>query len=75
MGKNKTAVDWLFEQIFKDIDTDFVDKLKVKAKAMEREQIEDAYNYGYLDYQILAHDNAVMYYEVNYGKPKPKPFA
>jgi hypothetical protein len=75
MENKQTAVDWLFEQIFKDINTDFVDKLKVKAKAMEREQIEDAYNYGYLDYQILAHDNAVMYYEVNYGKPTPKPFA
>jgi hypothetical protein len=41
----------------------------------EKEQIIDAYNYGYLDYQILAHDDATQYYEVNYGKPKPAPFA
>ncbi len=37
----------------------------------EREQIEAAYNYGYLDYQI----NAAQYYDVNYGTPTPKPFA
>ena len=46
-----------------------------KLLELEREQIEDAYNYGYLDYQILAHDDAVQYYDVNYGKPTPKPFA
>lgn len=34
---------------------------------MEKDQIIDAYNYGYLDYQILAHDNAEEYYELNFG--------
>ncbi len=38
-----------------------------EAKQMEKEQIIDAYNYGYLDYQILAHDNAEEYYEQNFG--------
>lgn len=48
MENKQTAVDWLFEQIFKDINADFVDKLKVKAKAIEKEQIKDACEEGFM---------------------------
>jgi hypothetical protein len=77
---NKTAMQEMLEWVRKtfpmDLDTPRMieDKIESLLK-VEREQIEDAYNYGYLDYQILAHDDATQYYEVNYGKPKPAPFA
>jgi len=78
--KNKTAMQQMLEWTRKtfpmDLDTPRMieDKIESLLK-VEREQIEDAYNYGYLDYQILAHDDANQYYEVNYGNPKPAPFA
>ena len=78
--KNKTAMQQMLEWTRKtfpmDLDTPRMieDKIESLLK-VEREQIEDAYNYGYLDYQILAHDDATQYYEVNYGNPKPAPFA
>jgi hypothetical protein len=77
---NKTAMQQMLEWTRKtfpmDLDTPRMieDKIESLLK-VEREQIEDAYNYGYLDYQILAHDDATQYYEVNYGTPKPAPFA
>jgi len=77
---NKTAMQELLEWTRKtfpmDLDTPRMIEDKIESLlVVEREQIEDAYNYGYLDYQILAHDDATQYYEVNYGKPKPAPFA
>jgi hypothetical protein len=78
--KNKTAMQQMLEWTRKtfpmDLDTPRMIEDKIESLlVVEREQIEDAYNYGYLDYQILAHDNATQYYEVNYGNPKPAPFA
>ena len=77
---NKTAMqemlEWTRKTFPMDLDTPRMIEDKIESLlVVEREQIEDAYNYGYLDYQILAHDNATQYYEVNYGKPKPAPFA
>lgn len=62
--------DYYVVRIFEMLEADCFSRLE-----KEREQIVDAYNYGYLDYQILAHDDATQYYEVNYGTPTPKPFA
>lgn len=78
--KNRTAMqemlEWTRKTFPMDLDTPRMIEEKIESLLVkEREQIEDAYNYGYLDYQILAHDNAVQYYDVNYGKPTPKPFA
>ena len=69
-------LEWTRKTFPMDLDTPRMieDKIESLLK-VEREQIEDAYNYGYLDYQILAHDDATQYYEVNYGNPKPAPFA
>jgi hypothetical protein len=80
MGENKTAMqellEWTRRTLPMDLDTPRMIEEKIESLLVkEREQIEDAYNYGYLDYQILAHDDAVQYYDVNYGKPTPKPFA
>jgi hypothetical protein len=77
---NKTAMqellEWTRRTLPMDLDTPRMIEEKIESLLVkEREQIEDAYNYGYLDYQILAHDDAVQYYDVNYGKPTPKPFA
>jgi len=48
--KKKTAVDWLIEQIGL---TDFPMTLAHQAKAMEREQIEGAFNRGGMDGRYL----------------------
>jgi hypothetical protein len=77
---NKTAMqemlEWTRKTFPMDLDTPRMIEAKIESLLeVEKEQIEDAYNYGYLDYQILAHDNATQFYEVNYGKPKPAPFA
>ena len=69
-------LEWTRKTFPMDLDTPRMIEEKIESLLVkEREQIEDAYNYGYLDYQILAHDDAVQYYDVNYGKPTPKPFA
>lgn len=69
-------LEWTRRTFPMDLDTPSMIEEKIESLLVkEREQIEDAYNYGYLDYQILAHDDAVQYYDVNYGKPTPKPFA
>lgn len=77
---NKTAMqemlEWTRRTFPMDLDTPRMIEEKIESLLVkEREQIENAYNYGYLDYQILAHDDEVQYYDVNYGKPTPKPFA
>ena len=53
MSKN-TAVDWLITELRNQIaegtlDAIAISKLKMQAKAMEREQIEDAYDAGLFD--------------------------
>lgn len=62
METKQTAVDWLFAQIFKDINTEFVARLKAKSKAMEKDQIAEAFNnsYWFID--------GIEYYEKTYGK-------
>jgi len=50
-NKKQTAVEWLFNQIKKDIiglEYDYADELK-QAKEMEKEQIKDAYEIGFDD--------------------------
>jgi GH43 family beta-xylosidase len=40
---------------------------KLQAKQIEKQQIKDAYDMGYLDYQNLTHDSAEQYYKETYG--------
>ncbi len=69
MKNKQTAVQWLIEEIGEYFPHEIggIHFMIEKAKQMEKEQIIDAYNYGYLDYQILAHDNAEEYYEQKFG--------
>ena len=69
--KRQTAVDWLFEQItnidWKHLSDSDRNDLFDQAKALEREQIEEAYKNG-----LTAHPNdftkANEYYDQTYGK-------
>lgn len=61
MENKQTAVKWLYQRILaKDIKSVFE-----KAKAMEREQIIDAYNSGQ---QIPPFEYAEKFYNETYGK-------
>jgi hypothetical protein len=40
---------------------------KLQAKQIEKQQIEDAYDMGYLDYQNLTYDSAQEYFKDIYG--------
>ena len=71
----QTAVEWLVEQISEKqpnglyvIDTlEDVKRVFEQAKAMEREQVEDAYGDG-LNAHRVDFCNRKEYYERNYGK-------
>jgi hypothetical protein len=77
MSKQQTAVEWLEEQI-KDYDfspasntEDYVIVIPIwilkskvqQAKAMEKEQIKDAYKFGIQDEYVIGSEN---YYRENY---------
>ena len=51
--KEQTAVEWLVEQICGDL-TEHWQKEIDQAKEMEKEQIENAFNYGQLDLGMEA---------------------
>ena len=67
----QTAVEWLIEQIFNEIDLkDSILKLAIKqAKEMEKKQIIDAWDNGCEDDGII--DNAQQYYDETF-KPKQR---
>ena len=71
----QTAVEWLFNQIKKDIigiEYDYADELK-QAKEMEKEQIMNAFNNGeffasdYYHPNLLSVDGSETYYNETYG--------
>ena len=61
----QTAVEWLSEQIFNDVDLkDSILKLAIQqAKEMEKEQIIDAYRFGIQDEYVIGSRN---YYNETY---------
>jgi hypothetical protein len=65
MASKQTAVEWLVEQIFNDVDLkDGILKLAIQqAKAMEKEQIVETYNEGALDGLQLGE----QYYNFTYN--------
>lgn len=73
METKQTAVEWLVRQIVElEIKVDSNENEKVKllfqqAKAMEKEQIESAFDSGYFNYEVLFYDNAEQYYNETYG--------
>ena len=74
MDKRQTAIDWLVEQVFNDIDLkDSILKLAIsQAKEMEREQIIEAYRDGRTDQQTRVpkfyNRSSAIYYTSTYGK-------
>ena len=74
----QTAVEWLFNQIKKDIigiEYDYADELK-QAKEMEKEQIISAFNNGeffasdYYHPNSSSVDGSETYYNETYGGEK-----
>ena len=69
--KETTAVEWLMKQIGQNLemDIDAVNKIIKQAKAMEKEQIVDAFYEGM---QANTFDpnkgRALMYYNITYNK-------
>ena len=62
----QTAVEWLLEQLRNEEGIDFIPTSFVnQAKAMEKEQIEDAYWYGY---QNIPSMKPEQYYNETYSK-------
>ena len=70
----QTAVEWLVEKLsYSQSDGTIIShhfiitELVEQAKQMEKEQIIDAYDMGYLDYQNLTHDSSQEYFNETYG--------
>jgi len=54
----KTAVEWLYEELWKQTDFSLPNNLLEQAKEMEKQQKEVAYQSGYLDcYTKLMNEN------------------
>ena len=70
MDKRQTAVEWLVEQIFNDIDLkDSILKLAIsQAKEMEKQQIIDSNNIGYSASRRDTDETAEQYYTSTYGQ-------
>ena len=73
METKQTALMWIELKLNSVKPTDFCSIETIKdwvnqAKAMEKKQIKDAYNFGYLDYTINMNENAEQYYNETYGK-------
>ena len=77
--KKQTAVEWLVDELRNQIEAGTLDaiaisKLKMQAKAMEREQIEHAFDVGYgsgsdappRKYPELEYHEAFEYYNETY---------
>ena len=75
MEKKKTALEFYEEQWDILVNGFLNDKISMtqfkklfdQCKDMEKNQIEDAYDMGYLDYQNLTYDSAQEYFKDIYG--------
>jgi hypothetical protein len=80
METKQTAVEWFaqeaillhFNHATKTLPTKVFEvaymQLINQAKQMEKEQIMNAFDSGYFNYQVLFHDNAEEYFNETYGK-------
>jgi hypothetical protein len=72
MAKTKTAVEWLFNQIERELLNRDIDiTLRVEqAKQIEKEQIKDAYTDGCIGelYELNAYYTSEKYYNETYGE-------
>ena len=67
MEKKKTAVEWFIDSIYLLNSTNWKDIIK-QAKAMEKEQIKDAYKAGCVDemWELKDTENEEHYYNKTY---------
>ena len=63
--KKQTAVEWLIEQMKKPYADKHIMDILQQAKAMEKEQIIDAYK---ADMQLCSNEDAEQYYKETYEK-------
>ena len=69
----QTAVEWLWEQYNNecdcggDVEYTLAEKLFEQAKQMEKEQIEDAHEIGYINGGNHKNVNGEQYYNETYG--------
>ena len=63
--KPQTAVEWLYETLWKQTDFSLPNNILEQAKAMEKEQIIDAYRKGFISDDIKLADD---YYNENFNK-------
>ncbi len=63
--KQQTAVGWLYETLWRQTDFSLPNNILEKAKAMEKEQIIDAYTHD----RALLKITAEQYYTENYYNP------
>jgi len=71
-NKMVTAVESIIQKINNVKPTEFcsietIKKWCIEAKAMEKEQIKNGWDNGFLDYQISMHEDADQYYNETYG--------
>jgi hypothetical protein len=66
--KKQTAVDWLAVQLEKYYGNQNITDTKafITAKAMEKEQIEDAYNNGCAEWTSMEYSDGQHYYNSTY---------
>jgi hypothetical protein len=73
MSSKVTAVEWLIDELRKVIvengrlDAINISELKMKAKAMEKENIIVSYDEGNSEWTYNKYDNGNDYYQQNYG--------
>jgi len=72
--KKQTAVEWLVQELTKNKfiakNGDFTNPLIEQSKAMEKNQIEDAFNDGVNDECIGGSKSPEQYYNETYGGDK-----
>lgn len=66
----QTAVDWVFDYLWKNHHLAFSDNIIMQAKAMEKDQIVEAYDAGLFDGTMDDVNDRVhkQYYNETYGK-------
>ena len=63
--ENKTAVEWLYETLWKQTDFSLPSNILEQAKEMEKQQIIDAYKFGLGDEYVIGSAN---YYRNKFNK-------
>ena len=72
MEREKTAVEWLISKLYDYPIDDIVIKRIKEAKQMEKEQIVEAFEDGFVERQFSIESNSKQYYESKYGKDENK---